>query len=337
MSLVQASTAEEVGNFFNKQYLAWNVRTIICWLEPDPLSRTCRGEWNRSYLALAKECHKRRLELIIMPTRKEQPDGPMQRSILETIVQFNQQVIPEDKMIPVALLDSKYQYGVLAIEISLDHTRIVQVLKRVFEHDEKYARLSRAEKSKEREDIEEGLTTSAASTVTAGVADLMGGPVESIRAAGIAEKQRLADFAKDYQPHQDQVLQKRVDENLTARLNTLLIRRGEESTSVAVGQEENLFARAIIASQNAREAGQMIETLIAGEPRLDPRNYQPGLFSLSTSMPAMPMLYQGEGFNVIQPVVQVGPEGDWPGLTAAVNVSTARIRTANDVSSAWIL
>jgi septum formation topological specificity factor MinE len=106
------------------------------------------SEWNRALLALAKECHKRRLELILMPTRKEQPDGPMQTSILETIVLFNQRVIPEDTMIPVALLDSKYQYCVLAIEISLDHTRICQVLKGAFEQDEKYARLSRAVKAK---------------------------------------------------------------------------------------------------------------------------------------------------------------------------------------------
>jgi hypothetical protein len=129
---------DDVAEFTRRHFLAWTVQTIIVWLEPvEALQDLDEGEvqmtWDLDslqacYVKLIKACLRRRLQLVIMPSRAESPEQDMQEAIDRAIKEVNASDEFEELAYCMPLSDG-YSYGLCGPESNQDFSSTEMVLK----------------------------------------------------------------------------------------------------------------------------------------------------------------------------------------------------------------
>jgi hypothetical protein len=135
---------DDVAEFTRRHFLAWTVQTIIVWLEPVEAPQDLdEGEvqmtWDLDsfqacYVKLIKACLRRRLQLVIMPSRAESPDQDMQEAIDRAVKEVNASDEFEELAYCMPLSDG-YSYGLCGPESNQDFSSTEIVLKTAFALD----------------------------------------------------------------------------------------------------------------------------------------------------------------------------------------------------------
>jgi hypothetical protein len=101
-----------------------------------------KADLKNAYHKLIRNCQSRRLQLVIMPTRYEQPDQDMQQTIKEVANDVCAEDEDENAVILISIGNTDYSYAMLGVSNDADFNNIEEPLLKTFEADQEIVRQS---------------------------------------------------------------------------------------------------------------------------------------------------------------------------------------------------